>query len=274
MFLLSLPFPVSSEEDCRNWQVWIHVDKTSVSGELTTSSASCGTLTACSMSNVCLGELCFGPDIREKVLQGNILDYSIVLHMVICWLSHGPLCSHLFLEWCFHVPVKHQSDPFIVSDQSRAQWVFGWQGCMPQQDLKQQAEEIYGDLRNTNQGQCWYSWLTSHSQPRRDRHVACCKCSPWSRTCGQFSRHGCLVHMYPHLPVSTVFLIGKGRLKRNIYVCHIYNNLWGQKRASALLGLHAHTGSNMSIRCAGRTKACASRHSCLMTMRSWMHKQC
>jgi len=31
-----------------------------------------------------------------------------------------------------------------------------------------------------------------------------------------------LVHMYPHLPVSTVFLTGKGRLKRNISVCNIY----------------------------------------------------
>jgi len=39
-----------------------------------------------------LDELCFGPDIREKVLQGNILDQNGVLHMVICWLSLGPLC--------------------------------------------------------------------------------------------------------------------------------------------------------------------------------------
>ena len=31
-----------------------------------------------------------------------------------------------------------------------------------------------------------------------------------------------LVHMYPHLPVFTVFLTGKGRLKRNISVCNIY----------------------------------------------------
>ena len=43
-----------------------------------------------------------------------------------------------------------------------------------------------------------------------------------------------LVHMFPHLPLSTVFLTGKGRLKRNISVCNIYNKL-GQKRASALL---------------------------------------
>jgi len=33
-----------------------------------------------------------------------------------------------------------------------------------------------------------------------------------------------LVHMYPYLPISTVFLTGKGRLKRNIAVCNIYNN--------------------------------------------------
>jgi len=62
-----------------------------------------------------------------------------------------------------------------------------------------------------------------------------------------------LVHMYLHLPVSTVFLTGKGRLKRNISVCNIYNNL-GQERASALLGLHALTGSDVSGRFAGRTK--------------------
>jgi hypothetical protein len=62
-----------------------------------------------------------------------------------------------------------------------------------------------------------------------------------------------LVHMYPHLPVSTVFLTGKGRLKRNISVCNIYNNL-GQKRASAILGFHALTGSDVSGRFAGRTE--------------------
>jgi len=62
-----------------------------------------------------------------------------------------------------------------------------------------------------------------------------------------------LVHMYPHLPVSTVFLTGKSRLKRNISVCNIRNNL-GQKRASALLRLHALTGSDVSGRFAGRTK--------------------
>jgi len=43
--------------------------------------------------------------------------------------------------------------------------------------LGYQDQSIYGDLRNTNQGQCWYSRLASHSQSRRNRHVvhtACC----------------------------------------------------------------------------------------------------
>ena len=62
-----------------------------------------------------------------------------------------------------------------------------------------------------------------------------------------------LVYMYPSLPISTTFLTGKGRLKRNIIVQSIYNNL-GQKRASALLGFHALTGSDMSGKFAGRTK--------------------
>ena len=43
-----------------------------------------------------------------------------------------------------------------------------------------------------------------------------------------------LVQMHPQLPVFTVFLPGKDRLKRNISVCNIYNNL-GSKRASARL---------------------------------------
>ena len=58
------------------------------------------------------------------------------------------------------------------TDQSRAHGVFGWQGCMPQQELKQQTEEIYGDLTNTFQGQCWYSGIASYSQSRRGTHVA------------------------------------------------------------------------------------------------------
>jgi len=62
-----------------------------------------------------------------------------------------------------------------------------------------------------------------------------------------------LVHKYPHLPVSTVFLTGKGKLKRSMCVRSIYTNL-GQKRASALLGFHAMTGSDMSGRFAGRSK--------------------
>ena len=64
-----------------------------------------------------------------------------------------------------------------------------------------------------------------------------------------------LVYMYPSLPIctSTTFLTGKGRLKRNISVQSIYSNL-GPKRASALLGFHALTGSDMSGKFAGRTK--------------------
>ena len=39
-----------------------------------------------------------------------------------------------------------------------------------------------------------------------------------------------LVYMYPSLPICTTFLTGKGRLKRNISVQSIYNNL-GPKRS-------------------------------------------
>ena len=56
-----------------------------------------------------------------------------------------------------------------------------------------------------------------------------------------------------NLPVSTVFRTGKSRLKKNISVCNILQNLW-QKYASALLGLHALTGSDVSGRFTGRTK--------------------
>ncbi len=62
-----------------------------------------------------------------------------------------------------------------------------------------------------------------------------------------------LVYMYPSLPISTTFLTGKGKTKRNISVQSIYSNL-GSKRASALLGFHALTGSDVSGRFAGRTK--------------------
>ena len=69
-----------------------------------------------------------------------------------------------------------------------------------------------------------------------------------------FPNTGLLLQLvHPHLPVSTVFLTGQCRLKRNISVCNIYNNL-GQKRASVLLGLHAMTGSNVTGRFDGRTK--------------------
>ena len=62
-----------------------------------------------------------------------------------------------------------------------------------------------------------------------------------------------LVFMYPRLLKCTTFLTGKDRLKRNVSVQSIYNNL-GPKRASALLGFHALTGSDTSGKFAGRTK--------------------
>ena len=62
-----------------------------------------------------------------------------------------------------------------------------------------------------------------------------------------------LVHMFPMLPDSTKFLTGKGRLKRLISVKSIYSHL-GQKYASALLGLHAFTGCDLTGRFGGRTK--------------------
>ena len=62
-----------------------------------------------------------------------------------------------------------------------------------------------------------------------------------------------LVNMYPNLPKSTTFLTGKSWPKKKMSVQSIYNNL-GPKRASALLGFHAFTGSDMSGKFAGRTK--------------------
>ena len=62
-----------------------------------------------------------------------------------------------------------------------------------------------------------------------------------------------MIHMYPSLPCDISFLTGKGNLKRSIPVQPVYNKL-GHKRASAILGVHALTGSDMSGRFAGRTK--------------------
>jgi hypothetical protein len=62
-----------------------------------------------------------------------------------------------------------------------------------------------------------------------------------------------LVSMYPHLPVSTVFITGKSKMRRCISIGKIYNSS-GEKRASALLGFHAFTGSDVSGRFASRTK--------------------
>ena len=62
-----------------------------------------------------------------------------------------------------------------------------------------------------------------------------------------------MIQMYPSLPCDISFLTGKGNLKRSIPVQPVYNKL-GHKRASAILGVHALTGSDMSGRFAGRTK--------------------
>ena len=58
-----------------------------------------------------------------------------------------------------------------------------------------------------------------------------------------------LVHMFPKLPDSTKFLTGKGRLKRFLSVRSL-----GEQYASALLGLHAFTGFDMTGKFGGRTK--------------------
>ena len=67
----------------------------------------------------------------------------------------------------------------------------------------------------------------------------------------------CLVATCPHVSTLASFYSlpqWKGQAEEDhLLVCNIYNNL-GQKRASALLGLHALTGSDMSGRFAGRTK--------------------
>ena len=62
-----------------------------------------------------------------------------------------------------------------------------------------------------------------------------------------------LVNMYPNLPKSTTFLTAKSWPKKKMSVQGIYNNL-RPKCASALIGFHALTGSDMSGKFAGRTK--------------------
>ena len=62
-----------------------------------------------------------------------------------------------------------------------------------------------------------------------------------------------MIQMYPSLPCNISFLTGKGNLKRNIPVQPVYNKL-GHRRASAILGFHALTGSDISGRFAGRSK--------------------
>ena len=62
-----------------------------------------------------------------------------------------------------------------------------------------------------------------------------------------------MVQMYPNLPSDISFLTGKGILKRNLPVQPLHDTL-GQKCASAILGFQALTGSDLSGRCAGKTK--------------------
>ena len=62
-----------------------------------------------------------------------------------------------------------------------------------------------------------------------------------------------MIQMYPSLPCDISFLTGKGNWKRSIPVQPVYNKL-GHKRASAILGVHALTGSDMSGRFGGRTQ--------------------
>ena len=62
-----------------------------------------------------------------------------------------------------------------------------------------------------------------------------------------------MIQKYPSLPCDISFLTGKSNLRRNISVQPVYNKL-GHVRASAILGFHGQTGSDMSGRFAGRSK--------------------
>ena len=62
-----------------------------------------------------------------------------------------------------------------------------------------------------------------------------------------------LIHRCSELPLDTRFLTGKGKTRRSIPIKQIYDAL-GEKRASALLGFHTFTGTDMSGRFAGKTK--------------------
>ena len=62
-----------------------------------------------------------------------------------------------------------------------------------------------------------------------------------------------LIHNCHELPPATRFITGKGKFRRSIAVKPVHDKL-GEKRASALLGFHAFTGSDMTGRFAGRSK--------------------
>lgn len=62
-----------------------------------------------------------------------------------------------------------------------------------------------------------------------------------------------LICMYPKLPRATTFVTGKGDLRRKLNVGLLHQKL-GPKRADAILGFHAFTGSDVTGRFAGITK--------------------
>ena len=62
-----------------------------------------------------------------------------------------------------------------------------------------------------------------------------------------------LIHKCHELPPATRFITGKGKFRRSIAVKPVHDKL-GEKCASAILGFHAFTGSDMSGRFAGRSK--------------------
>ena len=126
-----------------------------------------------------------------------------------------------------------------------------------QQESWQQVEEVHCDVWNRKQGKCPCSKHHNHSQSGGGRYCALAALtidrdaevvidSPETYV---FLLVG---QMYLSLPVATSFLAGKGKLKRKIAVQPIYDML-GPKRASAMLGSHAFTGSDMCDRFVGRT---------------------
>ena len=65
-----------------------------------------------------------------------------------------------------------------------------------------------------------------------------------------------LVNRYSQLCPNTVFVTGRGLLRREIQLKNIYDSI-GKDKADALLGFHAFTGADTSGRFAGKTKKTA-----------------